>query len=1055
MYIRALQIDGFGPLAGLRLEGLSRGLTVIEGENEAGKSSLMAFIRAMLFGLERGQGERYEPMTGKAFGGVMKVCDAKGAVYTLERNFHSRDHLSIYLPDGQKEGKAYLSLLTGAVPSTVFRHVFAFGLDELERFESLQDEAIRERLYSTGLGLGNVSLGEVRRQLQGEMEKRFKPRGSTQRIVTAGKRYKELKKRLRELSSLPQQYNQWQRERREIAATIERWQEEREGLQREIARGKTILALKEVWDEWHRVKIRLDSLPPLTSFPPAGVERLRQLLAREEELRQAEWQWQAEENRWRQKWEQLPSPSPLLSLAEEYAALFAQREDIVTFLHELGMNQEQLRAVESSLADLYQRMADPEAEARVQQLDLSLPRREWVRQQEGRLAEAERSVQETEAHLARVREEAELVREEWEEKREALRREEATLPMTREQWEQKDHLLSLLEKFHEERKQLVRERDYRRQILHERRQWLAFMRPEKGKPHRRLVLLVLAAAGVAGLLLAVWLSSPWLYGLGGGAIVGAAVLWYTRNEREGEFISRESWEQLRRVIGQEEEMLTQQEERLASIEKEVMELSLRLAGKPLREQEVQALREEVNAVRKKWEQLQWKKGELNDISQKRKRLAQHQRQLEEQLLAERKEWVSRQQAWDEWLASQGLPSGLSTVNVLEIFHLCEQARQFLQQRDSLRARQAWLKEQVSVFREKLQLLLLNMSRPPVEEGKELQILDGLQQEWQKAKETEQKRAYLAEEKEKLIQQRHVWLKQWEELCKQKEKLFHAAGVQGEDEFFASAKVWEEKCELEQQCKLLEARLEAMAGTVGSWQELLADTSEERMLALQSDIKRWEEAVAAYGQKIATSQQRLGELKQQCEAMERSQEAADLLWQAQQQKAIIAKEAREWAVYALARALLEKAKEHYEREKQPAVMRRTTQFFRAITQEKYRAVWLPLGEQQAIRLENEQGHSMELARLSRGTAEQLYLAMRMALIGEMAAQGIILPIVMDDIFVNFDSGRFRATLPALRQLAETHQILFFTCHPHMAEPLAEGIPGTVHLHLKNGQLVSCT
>ena len=50
MRIRAIHIEGFGKFADWSLEGLGKGITLLHGPNEAGKSTLLAFVRGVLFG---------------------------------------------------------------------------------------------------------------------------------------------------------------------------------------------------------------------------------------------------------------------------------------------------------------------------------------------------------------------------------------------------------------------------------------------------------------------------------------------------------------------------------------------------------------------------------------------------------------------------------------------------------------------------------------------------------------------------------------------------------------------------------------------------------------------------------------------------------------------------------------------------------------------------------------------------------------------------------------------------------------------------------------------
>ena len=94
---------------------------------------------------------------------------------------------------------------------------------------------------------------------------------------------------------------------------------------------------------------------------------------------------------------------------------------------------------------------------------------------------------------------------------------------------------------------------------------------------------------------------------------------------------------------------------------------------------------------------------------------------------------------------------------------------------------------------------------------------------------------------------------------------------------------------------------------------------------------------------------------------------------------------------------------------------------------------PPGEA-SVRVETEGGDSRSTDELSRGTGEQLYLALRFGLIEEFAGHAEPLPVVMDDILVNFDAERAARAASAIRELAERHQVIYFTCHQWTAELL---------------------
>jgi hypothetical protein len=85
------------------------------------------------------------------------------------------------------------------------------------------------------------------------------------------------------------------------------------------------------------------------------------------------------------------------------------------------------------------------------------------------------------------------------------------------------------------------------------------------------------------------------------------------------------------------------------------------------------------------------------------------------------------------------------------------------------------------------------------------------------------------------------------------------------------------------------------------------------------------------------------------------------------------------------------------------------------------------------VDDEYSRTFRVEQLSGGTREQVFLALRFALVREFASRGIELPVIMDDLFVNFDEERTKAAADCLIEIAaEGQQILFFTCHQHLAE-----------------------
>src|SRR5665213_476948 len=84
MKLRTLRVDGFGRLAG-RTFAFGPGLNVVVGPNEAGKSTLAAAIVASLYGLQRGEKDRWRPWTGNAYATPLSYETADGATWEVHR----------------------------------------------------------------------------------------------------------------------------------------------------------------------------------------------------------------------------------------------------------------------------------------------------------------------------------------------------------------------------------------------------------------------------------------------------------------------------------------------------------------------------------------------------------------------------------------------------------------------------------------------------------------------------------------------------------------------------------------------------------------------------------------------------------------------------------------------------------------------------------------------------------------------------------------------------------------------------------------------------------
>ncbi len=161
-------------------------------------------------------------------------------------------------------------------------------------------------------------------------------------------------------------------------------------------------------------------------------------------------------------------------------------------------------------------------------------------------------------------------------------------------------------------------------------------------------------------------------------------------------------------------------------------------------------------------------------------------------------------------------------------------------------------------------------------------------------------------------------------------------------------------------------------------------------------------------------------------------------------------AERYVVDSLAVRLLNRARERFESERQPDVVRTAGRVFSAMTAGRYTDVRVPL-DGSGVTVLSASGRLKTSDQLSRGTAEQLYLALRVGLIGSLGTTGEALPVLMDDVVVNFDPERREGAVLAIGELAAMRQVLFFTCHPETAAALTAGVAGSKLLQMDRCEL----
>jgi uncharacterized protein YhaN len=136
----------------------------------------------------------------------------------------------------------------------------------------------------------------------------------------------------------------------------------------------------------------------------------------------------------------------------------------------------------------------------------------------------------------------------------------------------------------------------------------------------------------------------------------------------------------------------------------------------------------------------------------------------------------------------------------------------------------------------------------------------------------------------------------------------------------------------------------------------------------------------------------------------------------------------------AATLLQWAIDRYRREKQAPLLKRAGEMFGTLTLGSFIDLRVEYDDQDHARLVGVRPDDspVSISGMSDGTADQLYLALRLASVDEYLSRAHALPFVADDLLINFDDARATAGFKVLAELGQKTQILFFTHHQHLVD-----------------------
>ncbi len=285
-------------------------------------------------------------------------------------------------------------------------------------------------------------------------------------------------------------------------------------------------------------------------------------------------------------------------------------------------------------------------------------------------------------------------------------------------------------------------------------------------------------------------------------------------------------------------------------------------------------------------------------------------------------------------------------------------------------------------------------------------------------------------------------------------LLHSVSLDNRTDFEELAKCAFEYLEFSKELQHIEDKLQFLARQK-PLKEFIQEFEGVELATLQSSSLELEEEVKDIQAFEDEENTALAKLKAQIEMLENSSQLSELK---QEKSSLEEKNAHAldtYMTYALAQSFIKKTKAEYEREKQPELIKKASEIFSFITDGKWKNIVCSL-DNKDLTLNPASGSPLTPDRLSQGTKEQLYLSLRLAYILLANQYKESLPLLMDDIFVNFDLQRASQSAKTLAKIIEddkNQQILFFTCHEHIATLLKECNPSSSLYVIEKGIITS--
>jgi len=1103
MKVRDIQIDGFGVWSGLSVDSLPEGMTVFYGPNEAGKTTLMQFLRTMLYGFTAERRQRYlPPVFGGKPGGAMRVTGPGGG-YEIARRATLNDpsiigQLTVTSSDGVTQGQHRLTTLLGSVDESIFTNVFAIGLRELQELSTLDDTAAADELYKLSSGLDRVSLVDVMRQLKNARGQVASIEADAGQLTTMLQRREKLRDEIEQLTGRGRRWGELASLRRnqqneidELRQRIEQWELEAKSVE-------TALQVREPWLVRETTRTKVKALNARTDLPDNSIAKLQEIHEQIDDKRRQIQTLKEERRSLRERAANMPVSRGIMTLAGKIDAANEQGPWITSLQLQIQRLESECQQSQEQLIEDAKRLGLSEQDQEALLNDKRLANMpDLSRQAISQLSGPARDVRVYQQRLKQVKEQGNYDKKEsgrLASEIDGFLAVHGQPDLTSAHKNAQEHLASL------RKAQMLDERiEKLRRHRKELEEQAVDLEAEEVFPidDARRLLLPFAGGSMLcifglGKFLGWWIAKRQQTNLDGTlisfapspqdqtigfllVILGIGLLIYTffrwkgmEQESKDEINNCDS--QLDAVDVQLRKAITERDEQLAALPEHqgTLEQRIRDAESDLiqcenylptlhnfqaadqrfatAKQQAKEAMQGLKSARAHWKKVLQQLGLAESLSPKsirilaegyeslmqtRKRLKAQQDELAQRKI-ELSTGLQRIEALSMQLKvaieeSRDVPKENKQSLLERVEQTRDQNRSSDQKRDDRRDRdrreQRQRDEQISIR------AATSAAAPMTSEGPLLKLQE-LTNTLAQHKQYLVQRKDLKSQDEELSRKQKSLQRLMDKWIRARQSLLADLGVENQTQLEEMISLKHQYLKLQEEVDELDKRVRSIIGghvPYESIARLLENTPGSEL------EKRWD----TLGQRMQQAQERINVLLQR--QGETSQEMKSLaadrrLAESKLELACLEKQisfcAEHWRTLGATTSMLEKVCEVYETERQPETLREASAFLKQLTDGKYVRVWTPLGKN-ALRIDNDKNQSLPLEVLSRGTREAVFIALRLSLAAAYSRRGVTLPLVLDDVLVNFDSIRANFAAKVLRDFAALgNQVVMFTCHEHI-------------------------